>query len=59
MSKFTWTIKELELVNKNNPDEIKKFIIACLHDRKDTLTNIYSPMFRKIDEVIEYVKNNY
>ena len=59
MAKFTWTIKELDTVNANNPAEIKKFIIACLHDRKDTLTNVYSPMYKKIDEVIKYIESNY
>jgi hypothetical protein len=55
MAKFTWTIKELEEVKKENKEEVRKFIMACIHDRKETLTNVYSPMYKKCDEVISWL----
>ena len=56
--KFRWTTKELQKITPQNPEEIKKFIICVLHDRKDSLTNVYSPLYQTLSNVQKWVENN-
>jgi hypothetical protein len=47
---FRWTIEELE---KTTP---KLFVQAILAERKSSLTNIYSPLSKKITEVARKIE---
>lgn len=54
---FRWTISELRKVNTDNPEEFMKFVVAVLEERKGSLTNVYSPLYRTLGEVQEELKN--
>jgi hypothetical protein len=55
---ITYTNQELrDLVNLNNPEGVKQFIINQLENRKNELRNPYAPLYVKLTEVQNWVTN--
>ncbi len=56
---FRWTMKELEAINDKNKEgekEMIKFIGSILTERQSSLSNVYSPLYRKIGEAKSYLE---
>ena len=46
--RFRYKIDELERVKKENPENVKQFIINVLEERKSDCTNVNAPLYRAI-----------
>jgi len=53
--KYRYTLEEIKNVNLENKEAVRQFLINIMEDRKDSLTNVYSPLYRKITQVQNWI----
>jgi hypothetical protein len=52
MAKFRYTIKDLEEFSDY------KMLSCIVLDRQDTCTNVYSPLYKRLQELYNKLRNN-